>query len=65
PQQPNPQRSFAGGQSSGRARAGSSAVDAPAAADCATSAGASTADVAQSAAAGATVSRAGLVDTFA
>ncbi|KVH51459.1 flagellar hook-length control protein FliK [Burkholderia diffusa] len=51
-QQQNPQQSFAGGRSSSRARAGSSAVDAPV-------------DVAQSAAAGATVSRAGLVDTFA
>jgi flagellar hook-length control protein FliK len=51
-QQQNAQQSFAGGQSARRARAGSSAVDAPA-------------DVAQSAAAGATVSRAGLVDTFA
>ncbi|RQR28631.1 flagellar hook-length control protein FliK [Burkholderia sp. Bp9143] len=51
-QQQNPQQRFAGGQSSPRARAGSSAVDAPVAA-------------AQSAAAGATVSRAGLVDTFA
>ncbi|RQS19779.1 flagellar hook-length control protein FliK [Burkholderia sp. Bp8998] len=51
-QQQNPQQRFAGGQSSPRARAGSSAVDAPV-------------DAAQSAAAGATVSRAGLVDTFA
>ncbi|AOI58793.1 flagellar hook-length control protein FliK [Burkholderia diffusa] len=51
-QQQNPQQSFAGGRSPSRARAGSSAVDAPV-------------DVAQSAAAGATVSRAGLVDTFA
>ncbi|WP_175915032.1 MULTISPECIES: flagellar hook-length control protein FliK [unclassified Burkholderia] len=51
-QQQNPQQSFAGGRPSPRARAGSSAVDAPV-------------DAAQSAAAGATVSRAGLVDTFA
>ncbi|QTO43257.1 flagellar hook-length control protein FliK [Burkholderia latens] len=51
-QQQNAQQGFAGGQSSRRARAGSSTVDAPA-------------DVAQSAAAGATASRAGLVDTFA
>ncbi|KAB0633209.1 flagellar hook-length control protein FliK, partial [Burkholderia latens] len=51
-QQQNPQQGFAGGQPSRRARAGSSSVDAPA-------------DVAQSAAAGATASRAGLVDTFA
>ncbi|MGU7841322.1 flagellar hook-length control protein FliK [Burkholderia sp. AW33-5] len=51
-QQQNPQQSFAGGRPSPRARAGLSAVDAPV-------------DAAQSAAAGATVSRAGLVDTFA
>ncbi|MBM2652994.1 flagellar hook-length control protein FliK [Burkholderia diffusa] len=51
-QQQNPQQSFAGGRPSPRARAGSSAVDAPV-------------DAVQSAAAGATVSRAGLVDTFA
>ena len=51
-QQQNPQQSFAGGRPSPRARAGSSAVDAPV-------------DAAQSAAAGASVSRAGLVDTFA
>ncbi|WP_321806661.1 flagellar hook-length control protein FliK [Burkholderia sp. BCC1993] len=51
-QQQNPQQSFAGGRSSPRARAGSSAVDAPV-------------DAAQSASAAATVSRAGLVDTFA
>ncbi|WP_321810939.1 MULTISPECIES: flagellar hook-length control protein FliK [unclassified Burkholderia] len=51
-QQQNPQQSFAGGRSSPRARAGSSAVDAPL-------------DAAQSASAAATVSRAGLVDTFA
>ncbi|MBY4768701.1 flagellar hook-length control protein FliK [Burkholderia ambifaria] len=51
-QQQNPQQSFAGGRPSPRARAESSVVDAPA-------------DAAQSAAAGATVSRAGLVDTFA
>jgi len=51
-QQQNPQQRFAGGESSPRARAGSSAVDAPA-------------DAAQPAAAAATVSRAGLVDTFA
>ncbi|NIF44670.1 flagellar hook-length control protein FliK, partial [Burkholderia sp. Tr-862] len=51
-QQQNPQQSFAGGRPSPRARAGSSAADAPV-------------DAAQSAAAGATVSRAGLVDTFA
>nr|WP_057924586.1 flagellar hook-length control protein FliK [Burkholderia ambifaria] len=50
--QQNPQQNFAGGRSSPRARAGTSAVDAPL-------------DAAQSAAAGATVSRAGLVDTFA
>ncbi|WP_175728823.1 flagellar hook-length control protein FliK [Burkholderia ambifaria] len=51
-QQQNPQQSFAGGRPSPRARAGSSAADAPV-------------DAAQSAAAGATVSRASLVDTFA
>lgn len=51
-QQQNPQQSFAGGRPSPRARAGSSAADAPV-------------DAVQSAAAGATVSRAGLVDTFA
>ncbi|KHK60829.1 flagellar hook-length control protein [Burkholderia sp. A9] len=51
-QQQNPQQRFAGGQQSLRARAGSSTVDAPV-------------DAAQSAAAGAIVSRAGLVDTFA
>lgn len=51
-QQQNPQQSFADGRPSPRARAGSSAVDAPV-------------DAAPSAAAGATVSRAGLVDTFA
>ncbi|WP_175752777.1 flagellar hook-length control protein FliK [Burkholderia ambifaria] len=51
-QQQNPQQSFAGGRPSPRARAGSSAADAPV-------------DAAQSAAAGASVSRAGLVDTFA
>ncbi|UEP27755.1 MULTISPECIES: flagellar hook-length control protein FliK [unclassified Burkholderia] len=51
-QQQNLQQSFAGGRPSLRARAGSSAGDAPV-------------DAAQSAAAGATVSRAGLVDTFA
>ncbi|MDR0242500.1 MAG: flagellar hook-length control protein FliK [Burkholderia sp.] len=51
-QQQNPQQTFAGGQSSRRGNGGSSAVDAPA-------------DVAQSAPAAASVSRAGLVDTFA
>ncbi|WP_423380020.1 flagellar hook-length control protein FliK [Burkholderia sp. LMG 32019] len=51
-QQQNPQQAFAGGQSSRRGNGGSSAVDAPA-------------DVAQSAPAAASVSRAGLVDTFA
>ncbi|MBN3828719.1 flagellar hook-length control protein FliK, partial [Burkholderia sp. Ac-20384] len=51
-QQQNPQQSFAGGQSSRRGSGGSSAVDAPVGA-------------AQSAPAAASVSRAGLVDTFA
>ncbi|VWC26559.1 flagellar hook-length control protein FliK [Burkholderia arboris] len=51
-QQQNPQQTFAGGQSSRRGNGGSSAVDAPA-------------DAAQSAPAAASVSRAGLVDTFA
>ncbi|KVF79445.1 flagellar hook-length control protein [Burkholderia sp. FL-7-2-10-S1-D7] len=51
-QQQNPQQSFAGGRPSPRARAGSSAADAPV-------------DAVQSAAAGATVNRVGLVDTFA
>ncbi|NHV29959.1 flagellar hook-length control protein FliK [Burkholderia sp. D-99] len=51
-QQQNPQQTFSGGQSSRRGSGGSSAVDAPA-------------DVAQSAPAAASVSRAGLVDTFA
>ncbi|WP_069706564.1 flagellar hook-length control protein FliK [Burkholderia seminalis] len=51
PQQ-NPQQTFSGGQSSRRGNGEPSAVDAPA-------------DVAQSAPAAASVSRAGLVDTFA
>ncbi|KVS29039.1 flagellar hook-length control protein FliK [Burkholderia cepacia] len=51
-QQQNPQSSFAGGQSSRRGSGGSSAVDAPV-------------DAAQSAPVAASVSRAGLVDTFA
>ncbi|WP_176099155.1 flagellar hook-length control protein FliK [Burkholderia cepacia] len=51
-QQQNPQSSFAGGQSSRRGSGGSSAVDAPL-------------DAAQSAPVAASVSRAGLVDTFA
>ncbi|VWB83167.1 flagellar hook-length control protein [Burkholderia lata] len=51
-QQQNPQQTFAGGQSSRRGSGGSSAADAPL-------------DVAQSAPAAASVSRAGLVDTFA
>ncbi|WP_333995182.1 flagellar hook-length control protein FliK [Burkholderia cepacia] len=51
-QQQNPQSSFAGGQSSRRGNGGSSAVDAPV-------------DAAQSAPVAASVSRAGLVDTFA
>ncbi|RXV72167.1 flagellar hook-length control protein FliK [Burkholderia stabilis] len=51
-QQQNPQQTFAGGQSPRRGNAGSSAVDAPA-------------DAAQSAPAATSVSRAGLVDTFA
>ncbi|VWC37805.1 flagellar hook-length control protein [Burkholderia lata] len=51
-QQQNPQQSFAGGQSSRRGSGGSSGVDAPVGA-------------AQSAPAAASVSRAGLVDTFA
>ena len=51
-QQQNPQQTFAGGQSPRRGHGGSSAVDAPA-------------DAAQSAPAAASVSRAGLVDTFA
>ncbi|OXI46595.1 flagellar hook-length control protein FliK [Burkholderia aenigmatica] len=51
-QQQNPQQTFAGGQSSRRGSGGSSAVDAPV-------------DAAQSAPAAASVSRAGLVDTFA
>ncbi|WP_175847272.1 flagellar hook-length control protein FliK [Burkholderia arboris] len=51
-QQQNPQQTFAHGQSSRRGNGGSSAVDAPA-------------DAAQSAPAAASVSRAGLVDTFA
>ncbi|OUE40727.1 flagellar hook-length control protein, partial [Burkholderia territorii] len=50
--QQNPQSSFAGGQSSRRGSGGSSAVDAPV-------------DAAQSAPVAASVSRAGLVDTFA
>ncbi|CAG9245434.1 Flagellar hook-length control protein fliK [Burkholderia cepacia] len=51
-QQQNPQSSFAGGQSSRRGSGGSSAFDAPV-------------DAAQSAPVAASVSRAGLVDTFA
>jgi len=51
-QQQNPQQTFAHGQSSRRGSGGSSAADAPL-------------DVAQSAPAAASVSRAGLVDTFA
>ncbi|MCA8404882.1 flagellar hook-length control protein FliK [Burkholderia cenocepacia] len=51
-QQPNPQQTFAGGQSSRRGNGGSSAVDAPV-------------DAAQSAPVAARASRAGLVDTFA
>ncbi|WP_322082948.1 flagellar hook-length control protein FliK [Burkholderia sp. BCC1972] len=51
-QQQNPQQTFAHGQSPRRGNGGSSAVDAPA-------------DVVQSAPAAASVSRAGLVDTFA
>ncbi|WP_175837248.1 flagellar hook-length control protein FliK [Burkholderia anthina] len=51
-QQQNAQQSFSGGQSSQRARAGSSGADAPL-------------DAVQSAAAAATVNRVGLVDTFA
>ncbi|SEU38479.1 flagellar hook-length control protein FliK [Burkholderia cepacia] len=51
-QQQNPQSSFAGGQSSRRGSGGSSAVDAPV-------------DAAQSAPVASSVSRAGLVDTFA
>lgn len=51
-QQQNPQQTFARGQSSRRGNGGSSAVDAPT-------------DAAQSAPAAASVSRAGLVDTFA
>ncbi|WP_423393227.1 flagellar hook-length control protein FliK [Burkholderia sp. LMG 21824] len=51
-QQQNPQQTFAGGQSSRRGNGGSSAADAPV-------------DVVQSAPAAASVSRAGLVDTFA
>ncbi|MGN8191197.1 flagellar hook-length control protein FliK [Burkholderia sp. 22088] len=51
-QQQNPQSSFAGGPSSRRGSGGSSAVDAPV-------------DAAQSAPVAASVSRAGLVDTFA
>lgn len=51
-QQQNAQQSFSGGQSSQRARAGSSGVDAPA-------------DAVPAAAATAAVSRVGLVDTFA
>ncbi|VWC27305.1 flagellar hook-length control protein FliK [Burkholderia lata] len=51
-QQQNPQQTFAGGQSPRRGSGGSSAADAPL-------------DVAQSAPAAASVSRAGLVDTFA
>ncbi|KWB36731.1 flagellar hook-length control protein [Burkholderia cepacia] len=51
-QQQNPQSSFAGGQSSRRGSGGSSAVDAPV-------------DAAQSAPVAASMSRAGLVDTFA
>ncbi|WP_407970964.1 flagellar hook-length control protein FliK [Burkholderia pyrrocinia] len=51
-QQQNPQQTFAGGQSPRRGHGGSSAVDAPT-------------DAAQSAPAAASVSRAGLVDTFA
>ncbi|WP_175951268.1 flagellar hook-length control protein FliK [Burkholderia sp. BCC0405] len=51
-QQQNPQQTFAGGQSSRRGSGGSSAADAPV-------------DVVQSAPAAASVSRAGLVDTFA
>lgn len=50
--QQNPQQTFARGQSSRRGNGGSSAVDAPT-------------DAAQSAPAAASVSRAGLVDTFA
>ncbi|MPV59864.1 flagellar hook-length control protein FliK [Burkholderia sp. HI2761] len=51
-QQPNPQQTFAGGQSSRRGNGGPSAVDAPA-------------DAAQSAPVAVRASRAGLVDTFA
>ncbi|CAB3760113.1 flagellar hook-length control protein [Burkholderia puraquae] len=51
-QQQNPQQTFAHGQSARRGSGGSSAVDAPV-------------DAAQSAPAAASVSRAGLVDTFA
>ncbi|MDS0795978.1 flagellar hook-length control protein FliK, partial [Burkholderia pseudomultivorans] len=51
-QQQNAQQGYAGGQSSRRAGAGSSVADAPV-------------DAAPSASAAATVSRAGLVDTFA
>lgn len=51
-QQPNPQQTFAGGQSSRRGNGGPSAVDAPV-------------DAAQSAPVAARASRAGLVDTFA
>ncbi|MBY4811745.1 flagellar hook-length control protein FliK, partial [Burkholderia dolosa] len=51
-QQQNPQQTFAGGQPSRRARAGSSAVDAPV-------------DASQSASAASTATRTGLVDTFA
>ncbi|AOI79942.1 flagellar hook-length control protein FliK [Burkholderia sp. NRF60-BP8] len=51
-QQPNPQQTFAGGQSSRRGTGGPSAVDAPA-------------DAAPSAPVAARASRAGLVDTFA
>ncbi|NTY40586.1 flagellar hook-length control protein FliK [Burkholderia diffusa] len=51
-QQQNPQQTFAHGQSPRRGHGGSSAVDAPA-------------DAAQSAPAAASVTRAGLVDTFA
>ncbi|MCA8275143.1 flagellar hook-length control protein FliK [Burkholderia sp. AU30280] len=51
-QQQNPQQTFAGGQSSRRGSGGSSAADAPV-------------DVVQSAPGAASVSRAGLVDTFA